>query len=310
MQEQKESSIYIIIVSYNGIKWLPKCLESTYPYPVIIIDNCSTDGSKEYIRANFPEVVLLEQEENLGFGRANNIGISYALKNEADFVFLLNQDAYLEPGTVSNLLRVSEKHPEYGILSPIHLNGQGTKMEQVFTYYLKKDKTDKLLNDLVLNKEKKDIYNLEMVNAAAWLIPRKTIDKVGGFHPMFFLYGEDDNYCQRVLFHGLEIGICPTAFVSHDSGKSYHESNTEGSEAFYRRFLNQIKVKYANVNTEDYRELRSLGNTYFKAVIRNLLSFKFRSAGINWHKLNLVKDLDFTREIEKGRKANRNYLEK
>ena len=97
--------IFIIIATFNGMKWLPKCLKSTMPYSVIVIDNGSTDGTTDYILSNYPNVNILRQKKNIGFGQANNIGISYALKEGADYVFLLNQDAYLQKGSFDKLVQ-------------------------------------------------------------------------------------------------------------------------------------------------------------------------------------------------------------
>src|SRR5690606_3631154 len=98
-------------------------------------------------------------------------------------------------------------------------------------------------------KELKNLYNFKMVNAAAWLLPKHTLDIVGGFHPMFFLYGEDDNYCQRVLYHQLKIGICPMAIVRHDSNNKYHILHGKNNKKILDKFLNQIRVEYADVNS-------------------------------------------------------------
>ena len=94
--ENNKNCFFIIIVTYNAMPWLSKCLESTKPYAIVVVDNNATDGTVSYIKENYPLITILPQKENLGFGQANNIGMSYALKQGADYVFLLNQDAYLE----------------------------------------------------------------------------------------------------------------------------------------------------------------------------------------------------------------------
>lgn len=288
------------------MKWLPECLESTRPFPLIVVDNCSSDGTQEYIKFNYPEVILLEQEENLGFGKANNIGISYALKRGADFVFLLNQDAFLQPETINVLLKVSQENPHYGILSPIHMSKSGKKLEPVFSYYLKKN--DKLISDLLLNHSLNVLYDYNMINAAGWLLPARTLKIVGGFHPMFFLYGEDDNYCQRVLYHNLKIGVCLKAFIRHDSGNSYHTVLKKGSKIYFEKFLNQIRVKYADVNSDVYKDIKSLKKLYLKQVIKAVLQLKFKEANLFLKKRYLVKDLDFSNDIIKCRKRKHHYL--
>ena len=101
--------IYTIIVTYNGSKWMTNTLlrlqKSSIPVQTIIIDNGSVDDTKE-IAQLFPEVRFIESKENLGFGRANNIGITIALNENAEYVFLLNQDAWVETEIIEHLLNV------------------------------------------------------------------------------------------------------------------------------------------------------------------------------------------------------------
>lgn len=301
-------NIYIIIVTFNGIKWLPKCLESSRPYPVVVVDNCSTDGTVEFIKKNYPQIILLPQNENLGFGRANNIGISQAYKNGAAFFFLLNQDAWLGKETISTLIKESIKHTEYGILSPIHFNREGKDLETVFSYYFPLEE-DKFSEDYYSKDEVVgDIFTVEMVNAAGWLLPRRTVRLVGGFHPMFFLYGEDDNYCQRVRYHNLKVGICTGAYICHDSGYTYHNKPVLGSKLYYDKFLNRVKVKYGDVNTNKYRELYKLELYYWKKALKCLFKFQFQEFRINMHKNKLLKDLDFAETIENCRRQSPHFL--
>lgn len=217
-------NLSVIIVTYNGQKWYDLCLESlrrsSLPVTAIVVDNASTDGSCEHIRQHFPEVTLLPQDKNLGFGQANNVGIKYALQQGAEYVFLLNQDAWIEPNTMEELVKVSKAHPEYGILSPLHTTIDKKHIEPLLLQRIVDYKTTdpQLVNDLYFG-DTKEVYDTKYVNAAAWLLPRKTIDTVGGFDPIFFHYGEDDNYINRVLYHGMKIGICPRALIVHDNDR-------------------------------------------------------------------------------------------
>ena len=150
----------------------------------------------------------MKQESNLGFGKANNLGISYALNNSCDYVFLLNQDAYLEKDVIDRMLAVHKKNTDYGVLSPIHLNGEGNKLDKNFSNYINYNGNPYLYLD-ALKGETKEIYEVPFVNAAAWLIPAATLKIIGGFDPLFFHYGEDNNYCQRALqFHVIKNWSC------------------------------------------------------------------------------------------------------
>lgn len=304
--------VYVIIVSYNGMKWIRQCLsslvKSTIDIQIVVVDNASTDGTQDFIRENHTNVVLLEQSENIGFGLANNIGLKKALEWNCDFVFLLNQDAFVEPETIGILIQASIKNPEFGIISPIHLNEKGTYLDTSFMYYLKNGGNGDFLNDSILNRNKKDLYEYSMINAAAWLLPVNTLKIVGGFSPLFFLYGEDDNYCQRVHYHGLKIGISPPASIRHDSENNIHEEIVKGSKRYYDIFLNRIKITYANVNTDDYKQLNRLKHHQLKKAVKALLKGNVEDFKINMTKRRLIKDLDFTLDIVEGRKRKANYL--
>ena len=87
--------ILAIVITYNGIQWIDKCIGSLYssnlPVDVIVVDNLSTDGTPEYIAQNFPKVELVRSKENLGFAGGNNIGLQKAINENYDYIFLLNQ---------------------------------------------------------------------------------------------------------------------------------------------------------------------------------------------------------------------------
>ena len=99
-------SVFVVIVTYNGAVWLDRNLSSLrhsdYPVTTIAVDNNSTDASIEILE-KYSEADVIKSGENLGFGKANNIGITKALEQGADYVFLLNQDAWIFPDTISSL---------------------------------------------------------------------------------------------------------------------------------------------------------------------------------------------------------------
>lgn len=303
----------VIIVTYNGMKWIKDCLNSvlnsSIPISIIVVDNCSTDGTANFIKSNFHQVSLIDQKENLGFGRANNIGISLALKESSDYVFLLNQDAFVEKDTIEKLIKVSQDNIEYGILSPIHSNGIATELDESFCYYISKSSGRSFISDFVLNKTKKDIYKLPMINAAAWLIPKRVLENVGGFDSAFFLYGEDDNYCQRVLYHNFQIGIVPTVFIKHDSENNNTKAVVKGSEKYYAKFLNNFRISYGNVNTDNYKNVSKLRFFFLKRSIISLIKFDLFDFKVNWTKVNLLAREDLETKVLFNRQKGRNYLE-
>ena len=184
-------NVYVIIVTYKGKLWYDRCFESLrqseIPVKTVVIDNASNDGTVEFIKNNYPEIHLIASETNLGFGQGNNKGIRYALDNGADYVFLLNQDAWIEYDTLKNLIEIQQNNTQYGVLSVMNVSKEKDKLLEGFINYLADYKNcDPLLIDDLYWGRLKDIYEIKMVLAAAWLLPRSTIETIGGFDPLFF----------------------------------------------------------------------------------------------------------------------------
>src|SRR5690625_21820 len=211
---KNDPKIYVVIANYNSGKWLEKCygsiFESDIEVKVVVVDNHSEDRSPDIIKESFPQIELIRSDVNLGFAKANNIGIRKALKEGANYVFLLNQDAWIESHTIRRLTEVSAQNPSYGILSPIHLNGSGELLDWNFSKYISQPFDDgrQLYTDLLLDRPLKTIYDVKYVNAAAWLISRKCIEQAGLFEDNLILQnGEDTNYLARVFYHKLKVGM-------------------------------------------------------------------------------------------------------
>ena len=150
-----QNRILIIIVTYNAIRhnWIQNCLnsiaKSTVTPDVFIVDNNSTDATCAYIRSLDKKYTLVESEQNLGFGKANNLGLEHALKHNYDYVFLLNQDAYLESDTLEKLLSLDLTG--YGIISPLQLNGNGNGVDEDFLEFLGPRQSPDFLSDGIVN---------------------------------------------------------------------------------------------------------------------------------------------------------------
>lgn len=216
-------------MTYNGEKWVKKCLDSilgsTMNLNIIVIDNASVDNTAKIIHDYDKNVQFISLPHNIGFGQANNVGLKYALSNNADYILLLNQDAMISPDMASGLINVSKQYPEYGILSPMHFNYEGTRLDPGFIRYCPLD----LLNDAFCNKLK-PIYNTNMVNAAVWLIKSEVLHSVGGFDSLFSHGGEDDDYAQRTKLFGYKIGIAPQSKAYHSHESFGHNRNFTISE--------------------------------------------------------------------------------
>ncbi|RYY65756.1 MAG: glycosyltransferase, partial [Chitinophagaceae bacterium] len=118
--------VFTIIVTYNGSRWIDRCmqhlLQSTHPTNIIIADNASTGDTLELLKKYAEHFTLIPLSKNLGFGGGNNAGILSALPHQPDYIFLLNQDAYVEKECIGQLVESLEQKADYGIVSPLQLD--------------------------------------------------------------------------------------------------------------------------------------------------------------------------------------------
>lgn len=279
--------IDVVVVTFNGIQWIERCLNSILNssifVTVIVVDNYSKDGTCDCIITNFPEVILLKQNENLGFGKANNIGISLAMKNGADYVFLLNQDAWVEYNTIGELVQAHQKEQHFGIVSPMHLNGNGSDFDVNFLNYISGNRCGNLVSDMFLNKLKNTIYPIHFINAAGWLLSKKCIETVGGFNPSFFHYGEDENYIQRIKYHNFSVGVLINSKIFHD--REFRSGNI-----YFDNILILFERNIIYKASDPFVEF-SFGDEYLKLIkkaIVTILMFKIKGISFSILKFKIL----------------------
>jgi GT2 family glycosyltransferase len=238
--ETHRPRVYIIILNWNGKEDTLSCLRSVqeveYPrYRVLVVDNASTDGSTEAIRAAFPGVELLVNRSNLGFAAGNNEGIRHALQCGADYVLLLNNDTQVERAALTELVRACAADPGVGLASPK-------------VYYLDRPKVIyyagamqgrlPLLPRLTGTGEEdhgqyEQVQEVDYVWGQAMFIKKEVMERIGLLDPGFFMYYEDADYCLQAKRAGYKIVCVPAARVWHQVAKG-----TEGD--YLRRW--QYKV--------------------------------------------------------------------
>ena len=238
--------VFTILVTYNSTKWLTQVfgtlrreglLQNT-----IVIDNNSSDGTPDLIAQHWPEVTLVCSEENLGFGAGNNLGIQMALAAGADFCFLLNHDAWPVKGAIDAITEALDKNPTWGIVSPLHVQADEHTPDQLFARYLTQAGTT---FETVVASSK--AVGVPFTNAAAWIIPRRTFEKVGGFSPLFYHYGEDRDYAERLRYHDLEMIVDPSYTIVHDRG-TRAQGWTHAPERQVNAFKIGLHQRLANPN--------------------------------------------------------------
>lgn len=270
--------IYTIIVTYNAMRndWIERCLRSLETSTVsvipIVIDNASTDNTVAYIQEHHPNTILLPQERNLGFGQGNNLGIQYAMKNGADCVILLNQDASLHPHAVEHMMKCYDGE---SLISPIHYNGDGSCLDKMFRDNSLYPSQNDLFDDLLTEKDLMTSYPIGEVAAACWLLPAKLLRTVGGFNPLFFQYGEDNNYYQRLCYHAKKTLLCPKA-------KMYHDRQMHGNIQLYNMNLlhKEVLLIVCDINKSFWGSIPALMMLTAKCYRKRLPHRQYKIGGL------------------------------
>lgn len=296
--------IYTIIVTYNGRHWADFCLgslrKSTIPTIPLVIDNCSTDCTLPYVREQYPEAILFPQEKNLGFGQANNVGLRYALAHNADYVLLLNQDAAIAPNAIELMLAQSDGQ---SLLSPMHMNGDGTKVDNSFREFSLYPCID-LINDAFSNNPIKPFYLSCEICAACWLMPRYIIENIGGFNPLFFHYAEDNNYYQRLVYHHIKVVLVPAARMFHDR-QEFGNKKVWDAQWIH----NMLMRSCTNINLSSTQRYHEIFHVLWTCYIYRLPEKKYRIGSFFISLCTfIIKSSAIRNSRKQEKKAQRNWL--
>jgi len=268
----------IIIVNWNTQDILRDCLRSIYEQggerdiEVIVIDNASTDGSVEMVKKDFPQVTLIENSRNLGFARANNIGIH---QSSGRYICLVNSDVIVLNGCIENLISFMDNHPVAGMVGPRILNQDRTLQPSCRHFPTiwnnlcqalglnKLFPKSRFFSETFMNYWAHDIVQkVDVLSGCFWMVRREALNKVGLLDEDFFIYGEDLDWCRRFHHAGWDIIFYPNAETIHTGAAS---SNNDPIR-FY------IEMQKADLHYWQ-KHHGSIGRTVYAAIIflRHLL---------------------------------------
>lgn len=253
----------IIIVNYKTKELTINCLDSVYEshlqgidYEVIVVDNASEDGSIEAVEAHFPQAVIIRNDENLGFSKANNIGIMHS---RGDYILLLNSDTIVEQETLKMSLSFIQARPQVGALGckvvlengeldaackrsfPTPANGfyHAFKLDKRFP----KNRCFGEYNLTYVDPE--NICSVDCVMGAFMLVSRRVINTVGMLDEDYFMYGEDVDWCYRIKQAGFQIIYYPKVRIFHyKKASGIGKRNPKIIEAFYDSMVIFYKKHY------------------------------------------------------------------
>jgi GT2 family glycosyltransferase len=241
-----------------------------------VVDNNSQDDTLKLI-ANYPGIIIFENDYNLGFGKANNIGIQFALENGADYVYLLNHDAYLIESVLDNLIQHFEQNPQFGILTPLQVKANKLALEENFARFLAVDGVlTEMVNDCSLRRTENVLYEVPFAQAASWIIKKDTIEKIGLFNPLFFHYGEDNDYLNRLKYHGYKLGVITNKRIVHLANPLNMNHQKNYNQYHRNRVFNQWLIKHLDINVKfDFVSWLNSLIPYGRELILSLLKLSF-----------------------------------
>jgi GT2 family glycosyltransferase len=277
--------IAVIIVNWNAVEDLRKCLASLYSAPaptasfsVWVIDNASSDKSAEMVSEKYPEVHLIQNTINTGFSMANNQGILASAGSR--YVFLLNSDAFVQsPSTLDKLVQFADSHEKLAVAGAHVLNPDGTLQYSCRRFpglragffrntllgrlFPKNQYTTQyLMGDVDHTKE----HRVDWVSGCAMLVARQFIDQHGSLDDRFFMYCEDVDICKRAWNAGCEVWYCPDAYVTHRIGASSDKNAEPMIREFHRSW--ELYDQKHSPSASVFRRLAVKIGLWLRATVR------------------------------------------
>jgi GT2 family glycosyltransferase len=238
--------IAVVVLNYNGKALAERCLRSVAESPytnkeVILVDNASTDGSAEYVRARFPSVVVLPNSENLGVAGGRNCGFKAAMRRDADYVLSLDNDTRIQSNLIEALVAVAESDPRIGVVGPKTYIDDGSGRMQCaggrVTY------TQNVCSERGRGQEDRGQYNkiddVDYFPGFGFMARREVLEKLNFLDERFYGYGhEDTDFCLRATQLGYRVVYVPDAVMWHRG------SATIGHYSPRKKYLEAVNSVY------------------------------------------------------------------
>jgi N-acetylglucosaminyl-diphospho-decaprenol L-rhamnosyltransferase len=238
----------IVIVSYNARADLERCLDSLVGSPprvahgIVVVDNASVDGSAAMVRSRFHGVRLIEAGDNLGFARANNVGIR---QSSSELVMLLNGDTIIPAGTIDRLVEKLDHRPDVAVIGPRIVDGNG-RAELSFGRMI--SPWNELRQRILVRGNERGTrvvvsyvdrltrheHDVDWVSGACLLVRRRDAESVGLLDERYFMYAEDVDFCAAVRSCGRRVLFAPEVEIVHLRGRSRQAAPRTSMDAYRR----------------------------------------------------------------------------
>lgn len=246
--------VSVIIVSYNVCHFLEHTLRSVRKAAsftdteIIVVDNCSKDGSAEMVKSKFPEVTLIASKKNLGFSRANNFGIKQA---KGEYILLLNPDTFIQENALISCAEFMDNHPNAGALGVKMIDGSGNYLPEskrgfptpwvafykIFGLADLFPKSKKFGKYHLKYLDKNEVHKIEVLSGAYMFIRKSALESAGLLDEDFFMYGEDIDLSYRIVKAGYDNYYFPGTTIIHYKGESTKKTSVNYVFVFYNAMI-------------------------------------------------------------------------
>lgn len=238
-------AVSFVIVNWNTKDLLRDCLESIrktvrLPFEIWVVDNGSSDGSVRMVRERFPQAKLIQNSENLGFARANNLALK---RISGKYAVLLNSDTVLKDNAIASLVECMEKNPRAGVCGGSLLNEDGSRQNSIANF---PTLATELLNKSVLrrlfpkrfpgkeNGAARGIQQVESIVGACMVVRKKAIEETGLLDEDYFFFLEETDWCLRFREKGWDVLHNPAAEIYHLQGGSARKVPVRARTEYWR----------------------------------------------------------------------------
>lgn len=275
----------VILINYKRVQDTIECIaslqKSTFTnFEIIVVDNASRDGSVEKLRSTFPDLHLLECEENLGFAEGNNVGMRTALASGSKFILLLNNDTIVDRNALGELLATMRRHPEAGIVgAKIYYCDRPNVLWYAGGYF---NEHSSFGGHYGIGEPDSGKYDTErtcsLITGCCLLIRREVCERIGLLDSDYFAYLEDADYCTRARREGYALFYQPKAIIHHKIS-----STSAWDSPVYIYFNLRNKILFLRKNATFVRVLPYVPRL-FSFYLRQFIRLLFK-----WHSLKKTR---------------------
>lgn len=231
--ETRIMKVIAVVLSFNSKKYIKECLDSLRDNEIVVVDAGSTDGSAEYIKKDFVGLKLITSDKNLGYAGGNNLGLKYALENNADYIWIVNPDIKVAPNALGEMVKVIESDEKIAVVASKVYFAKGYEFHKeryqkadlgkVIWYAGADNDWDNVFaKHFGINEVDKGQFDKEIeigyASGSSMLVKSEVLRKVGLIDEKYFLYYEENDLCQRIKKIGYKLIYAPKSVVWHKVG--------------------------------------------------------------------------------------------